>query len=59
MNLHEYQAKNILSKFGVKIQRGSVAATPEAAVAAAKQLTDETGTSWHVIKAQVHAGGAR
>ena len=57
MNLHEYQAKNILSKFGVKIQRGSVAATPEAAVAAAKQLTEETGTSWHVIKAQVHAGG--
>ena len=57
MNLHEYQAKNILSKFGVKIQRGSVAATPEAAVAAAKQLTDETGTGWHVIKAQVHAGG--
>ena len=57
MNLHEYQAKNILSKFGVKIQRGSVASTPEAAVAAAKQLTEETGTSWHVIKAQVHAGG--
>ena len=57
MYLHEYQAKNILSKFGVKIQRGSVAATPEAAVAAAKQLTEETGTSWHVIKAQVHAGG--
>ena len=57
MNLHEYQAKNILSKFGVKIQRGSVASTPEAAVAAAKQLTEETGTGWHVIKAQVHAGG--
>ena len=57
MNLHEYQAKNILSKFGVKIQRGSVASTPEAAVAAAKQLTEVTGTRWHVIKAQVHAGG--
>ena len=57
MNLHEYQAKNILSKFGVKIQRGNVASTPEAAVAAAKQLTEETGTSWHVIIAQVHAGG--
>ena len=57
MNLHEYQAKNILSQFGVKIQRGSVATTPEAAVAAAKQLTEETGTGWHVIKAQVHAGG--
>ena len=57
MNLHEYQAKNILSQFGVKIQRGSVATTPEAAVAAAKQLTEDTGTGWHVIKAQVHAGG--
>lgn len=57
MNLHEYQAKNILSQFGVKIQRGIVATTPEAAVAIAKQLTEETGTGWHVIKAQVHAGG--
>ncbi|MGC6523068.1 MAG: ADP-forming succinate--CoA ligase subunit beta [Flavobacteriaceae bacterium] len=57
MNLHEYQAKNILSQFGVKIQRGSVATTPEAAVAAARQLTEDTGTGWHVIKAQVHAGG--
>ncbi len=57
MNLHEYQGKNILNAFGVKIQRGLVATTPEEAVAAAKQLTEETGTSWHVIKAQVHAGG--
>ena len=57
MNLHEYQAKNILSQFGVKIQRGIVATTAKAAVAAAKQLTEETGTGWHVIKAQVHAGG--
>ena len=57
MNLHEYQAKNILRQFGVNIQRGKVATTTEAAVAAAKQLTKETGTGWHVIKAQVHAGG--
>lgn len=57
MNLHEYQGKNILKKFGVKIQRGYVASTPDEAVAAAKTLTEETGTSWHVIKAQVHAGG--
>ena len=57
MNLHEYQGKNILNAFGVKIQRGLVATTPEEAVAAAKQLTEETGTGWHVIKAQVHAGG--
>ena len=57
MNLHEYQGKQILNSFGVDIQRGIVAETPEEAVAAAKKLTEDTGTSWHVIKAQVHAGG--
>ena len=57
MNVHEYQGKEILAQFGVGIQRGVVATTPDEAVAAAKQLTEETGTDWHVIKAQVHAGG--
>ena len=57
MNLHEYQGKNILSQFGVKIQRGIVASTCEEAVAVAKQLNQETGTDWFVVKAQVHAGG--
>ncbi|WP_282054313.1 ADP-forming succinate--CoA ligase subunit beta [Maribacter luteus] len=57
MNLHEYQGKEILESFGVRIQRGIVAHSPKEAVAAAKQLTAETGTGWHVIKAQVHAGG--
>ncbi|RDK85546.1 ADP-forming succinate--CoA ligase subunit beta [Marinirhabdus gelatinilytica] len=57
MNLHEYQGKEILNSFGVEIQRGIVAITPEEAVEAAKKLTEETGTGWHVIKAQVHAGG--
>ncbi|MEO8934029.1 MAG: ADP-forming succinate--CoA ligase subunit beta [Xanthomarina sp.] len=57
MNLHEYQGKDILASFGVRIQRGIVAKSAQEAVAAAKQLTSETGTSWHVIKAQVHAGG--
>ncbi|TDU42672.1 succinyl-CoA synthetase beta subunit [Gelidibacter sediminis] len=57
MNLHEYQGKDILSSFGVRIQRGIVAKNANEAVAAAKQLTAETGTGWHVIKAQVHAGG--
>jgi len=57
MNLHEYQGKEILNSYGVGIQRGIVASTPEAAVDAAKKLTEETGTGWHVIKAQVHAGG--
>ncbi|MCF6295558.1 MAG: ADP-forming succinate--CoA ligase subunit beta [Flavobacteriaceae bacterium] len=57
MNLHEYQGKDILSSFGVRIQRGIVAQNAKEAVTAAKQLTAETGTSWHVIKAQIHAGG--
>ena len=57
MNLHEYQGKEILSTFGVKIQKGIVVNTPLEAVAAAKKLTEETGTGWHVLKAQVHAGG--
>ncbi len=57
MNLHEYQGKEILNSFGVRIQRGIVAQNANEAVAAAKQLTAETGTEWHVIKAQVHAGG--
>ncbi|MEX0273200.1 MAG: ADP-forming succinate--CoA ligase subunit beta [Flavobacteriaceae bacterium] len=57
MNLHEYQGKEILASFGVRVQRGIVAHTPAEAVDAAKKLTEETGTGWHVIKAQVHAGG--
>ncbi|MDO7601537.1 MAG: succinate--CoA ligase subunit beta, partial [Schleiferiaceae bacterium] len=57
MNLHEYQGKEILASYGVTIQRGRVATTPDEAVEAAKLVTEETGTGWHVIKAQVHAGG--
>jgi len=57
MNIHEYQAKETLKKFGVSIQEGMVASTPEEAVNAAKKLNEQTGTDWWVIKAQVHAGG--
>ena len=57
MNLHEYQGKEILNSFGVRIQRGIVATTPAEAVEAAQTLNKETGTSWWVVKAQVHAGG--
>ena len=57
MNLHEYQGKEILNSFGVRIQRGIVASTADEAVEAANKLTEETGTGWHVIKAQIHAGG--
>ena len=57
MNVHEYQAKEILSSFGVRIQRGKVAQNKNEAVTAAEALSEETGTSWFVIKAQIHAGG--
>ena len=57
MNLHEFQAKEILNSFGVKIQRGYVATSSEEAVNKAKQIHEETGTNFYVIKAQVHAGG--
>ena len=57
MNIHEYQAKDILKKFGVKIQEGIVADTPDQAAEAATKLSAQTGTSWYVIKAQIHAGG--
>ncbi|MEM1136592.1 MAG: ADP-forming succinate--CoA ligase subunit beta [Bacteroidota bacterium] len=57
MNIHEYQAKETLKGYGVGIQEGIVANTSEEAVEAAKKLNAETGTSWWVIKAQIHAGG--
>jgi succinyl-CoA synthetase beta subunit len=57
MNLHEYQGKSILKSFGVAIQEGIVADTAEEAVEAAKKLTEQTGTQWWVVKAQIHAGG--
>ncbi len=57
MNLHEYQGKEILASFGVNVQRGIVADSPKKAVEAAQSLTESTGTAWHVIKAQIHAGG--
>ena len=57
MNLHEYQGKELLSTFGVRIQRGIVASTAEEAVEAAEKLNKDTGTSWWVVKAQIHAGG--
>jgi succinyl-CoA synthetase beta subunit len=53
MNIHEYQAKELLEKFGVATTRGRVAATPEEAEAIAREL----GSGELVVKAQVHAGG--
>ena len=53
MNIHEYQAKNLLAKFGVSVPRGAVAFTPEEAENAARDLG---GPIW-VVKSQIHAGG--
>ncbi len=53
MNIHEYQAKELLAKFGVAVPRGGVAYTVDEAVAAAENLG---GSVW-VVKAQIHAGG--
>ena len=57
MNLHEYQGKEILEKFNVKVQKGYVADNIEDAVKCAQKIQKETGTGVFVIKAQIHAGG--
>ena len=57
MKVHEYQAKDILAKYGVAVQRGVVATTADEAVRAAESLNKETGTDLFVVKAQIHAGG--
>src|SRR5438128_4556351 len=53
MNIHEYQAKELLQKFGVATTRGKVASSPEAA----EQIAREIGPGEIVVKAQIHAGG--
>ncbi|MEZ5038336.1 MAG: ADP-forming succinate--CoA ligase subunit beta [Saprospiraceae bacterium] len=57
MNLHEYQGKSLLKRYGVTIQEGLVAQSVAEAVDAFKQLQEETGTQMAVVKAQIHAGG--
>jgi succinyl-CoA synthetase beta subunit len=57
MNIHEYQAKEILKTYGVAIQEGIVIDKKEDALAAGTKLREQTGTDWMVVKAQVHAGG--
>ncbi|NTV79981.1 MAG: succinate--CoA ligase subunit beta, partial [Candidatus Aminicenantes bacterium] len=52
MKIHEYQGKQILAKFGVRVPRGEVAETPAAARAIAERLGPRV-----VVKAQIHAGG--
>ena len=53
MNIHEYQAKSLLAKFGVAVPKGGVAYTPDEAVEAAKKLAGPV----YVVKSQIHAGG--
>ncbi|HRZ42831.1 MAG TPA: ADP-forming succinate--CoA ligase subunit beta [Bacteroidales bacterium] len=57
MNLHEYQAKKLLSAFGVTVPVGRLAKTPEEAIAAANTISEETGSKRFAVKAQIHAGG--
>ncbi len=57
MNLHEYQGKEILSKYNVSVPLGIVAETTDEAVKAARHVNEETGSEFWVVKAQIHAGG--
>lgn len=57
MNLHEYQSKSVLKKYGVAVPEGVLAHTEAEAVKGAEYLADTTGTDKWVVKAQIHAGG--
>ena len=57
MNIHEYQAKATLTKYGVSIPMGIVADNSAKAVEAAKEIQSKTGTDTWAVKAQIHAGG--
>ena len=57
MNLHEYQAKELLKKYNVPVQEGVAVETVEAAVAAYNKIATETNNKFAVVKAQIHAGG--
>ncbi|MBC8154154.1 MAG: ADP-forming succinate--CoA ligase subunit beta [Bacteroidetes bacterium] len=57
MNIHEYQGKEILKRYGVRVQEGIVAESPEKAVEAAKQIMTQSGQKFVVVKSQIHAGG--
>jgi len=57
MNLHEYQGKSLLQKFGIRVQRGVLVETANAIQSGLDQLISSTGTEFVVVKAQIHAGG--
>ncbi len=57
MNLHEYQAKDLLKKYNVPVQEGTAVDNVAAAVAAYEQIKEQTNNKFAVVKAQIHAGG--
>lgn len=57
MNLHEYQAKELLKRYNVPAQSGIAVDNVNDAVKAYSQISSETGTKFAVVKAQIHAGG--
>ena len=57
MNLHEYQAKELLKKYGVPVQEGYACSTVHEAEEAYRQLKTQFGNNFAVVKAQIHAGG--
>ncbi len=57
MNLHEYQAKELLKRYNVPVQEGIAADTVMAAEEAYRQIKNDTGNNFAVVKAQIHAGG--
>ena len=57
MNLHEYQAKELLKKYNVPVQEGIAAESVDAAITAYHKLAGETNNKFAVVKAQIHAGG--
>ncbi|MFN8249768.1 MAG: ADP-forming succinate--CoA ligase subunit beta [Ferruginibacter sp.] len=57
MNLHEYQAKQLLKKYNVPVQEGFACSTPAEAEEAYRQIHTQYGSKFAVVKAQIHAGG--
>ena len=57
LNLHEYQAKDLMETFGVRVQKGKMAASPAAAAAVAREILAANPKAELVLKAQIHAGG--
>ncbi len=57
MNLHEYQAKELLKKYNVPVQEGFACSTVHEAEEAYRQIKNQSGSNFAVVKAQIHAGG--